>query len=301
MLAVVESGKANTKFKGNAILNKFSTKYTVGEKVIEGVDTNTYNISYNGVLYKVGDCGGENDFEVSKNKDIHKISIITALSILKPVGFTDYKLVTGTPVNLFFTDERDKIKENLLGHYDVTLYKNKKESELSFNIAKVLVAPETMGYIYNNYGYCKNHLVKVVDIGGLNTNGLVYKDGKPISGTGFTNNQGINILISSIMKSLNKDGYNYQRYEVEYFLRNGTENSREREIIEARISEHITNLERELRANSWNIDSGEIVFTGGGALLLSDYLKIHFKNAVISADCIYDNTKGFYKLGEALL
>lgn len=301
MIMVVESGKADTKYKIGEIKGKFSTKYSKNDKVIEGVDKNSYNMVYEGVLYKIGDNATEMDFEISKNKDIHKLCILNAICQFKPRGMTEIQLVTGTPVNMFFTDEREKIVKNLKGNYNILCLKDGVNKIEQFKITKVLVVPETMGYIYNNYVECKDKLVRVIDLGGLNVNGLIYLKGVPMRETGFTTNDGINILITSIMNDLNKDGFNYQRYEVEYLLKSGDRNEREEGIITQKVAHYLEQISGKMRANNWNIDTGEIVFTGGGALLLETQIKETFKGAIISKNCVYDNVEGFEIIGGALL
>lgn len=298
MLFSVDSGKENTKYLSNGGLGAFKTKISIDEEIIRGVDSNTYNIVVNNTLYKIGDTGAEYSYEISKDKDIHRIAIFTALSKLKPHNYNgDVHLVTGTPINLFFTEERDKIKHNLLGKHSVIFNNN----VVDFNITKVLVVPETMGVIYNHFTEYKGKLVKVIDIGGLNANGCIYRNGVPIRESIFTVNYGVNILINKVKNELNKGGFNYQSYEVEYLLKKGTRNSYENDIIDSVCINHLAELQQILRANNWNIDTGDLIFTGGGSDLLTRFIGDSFSTSVISNDGLYDNVKGFYKIGESLL
>lgn len=298
MIVSVDSGKENTKYLSGGYLGLFKTRLSIDEEIIKGIDNNTYNIVINNTLYKVGDTGAENSYEVSKDIEIHRVSILTALSIVQPKPYRDsIKLVTGTPINLFFTEERDSIKRQLIGKHSVIFNGEIRD----INIDKVLVVPESMGVIYNNYSLYKDKLVKVVDIGGLNSNGCIYKNGVPVRESLFTLNSGINILINKVKNELNRGGYNYQLYEVEYLLKSGTGNSYEMECINSTVYSHLIELQQMMRANNWNIDTGDLVFTGGGSTLLINYLSKIFKNSIVSREGLNDNVKGFYKIGGSLL
>ena len=295
ILVSSESGKSDTKFKIGEVVGKFQTKITENEEVIKGVDKNSYNIVYNGKLYKVGDTADRNSLEVSKDSDIHRICILASICKALPEYEQDVKLVTGTPANLFFTDERDKIKEKLTGKFEL-IFDGKRRT---INIQKVLVVPETMGYIYSNFKEFKNQIVAVLDIGGLNTNGCIYKNGLPLRETVFTLNNGINILITKVKNELNKGGYNFQDYEILHLMAGC--GGYEEEVITGVIDKYLEDIIQSMRANGWNYDKSTIHFTGGGSMLLSNYIKNKIKYPVISEDCTYDNAKGFYKVGESLL
>lgn len=298
MLISVDSGKANTKYFGGGIVGKFGTKMTVNDEVIKGIDKNSFNIVVDNILYKIGDTADSKDLEISKNKDIHRIAILSAINLVnKDKNFKDFELVTGTPISLFFGEERYRIAENLKKKF-LVLWENEVRE---INIKKVLVVPETMGFIYNNYSNFKNKLVKVVDIGGLNTNGCIYINGKPVRESLFTINTGGHILVNEIKKELNREGYNYQDYEVEYLLSSNSGNIVEQNIISEIVRKHLLNIIQNMRANNWNIDSGVIHFTGGCSKVLKGVIKDYFSEVNISDDSIFDNVKGFYKIGEAMI
>lgn len=294
MLISAESGKSDTKYFDGVKFGKFHTRLSMNEDVIAGVDRNCNNIIFEDKLYKIGDTAGESNFEVSKNRLIHKLSILNSCCILNKYNESNFKVVTGTPVRLFFSEERENIRKNLVGDYRILFNKEVK----NFRIDNVLVIPEGMGYIYQNYNKVGKGLTRVVDIGGLNTNGCIYEDGLPIRETNFTINMGINIVINKIVNDLNREGFNYQAYEIPHLLKNCGDY--EEDIIRDVLDKHIIDLIQAMRVNNWNIDNQEIHFTGGGSIVLNEYIKERFPKNVISSDGVYDNAKGFYKVGESL-
>lgn len=298
MLFSGDGGKDSLKAKVSSGLFTFPTRYTIGERVIPTVESNTYNIELNGELYKVGEFGRIDSYNASKNEKIHRLALFVAMAKAIPVN-EPIRLVTGTPVNLFFTDERERIKDSLMGEHLIGFGEDLDTRIL--NIERVLVVPESMGCIYNNYGEYGKGLIKVIDLGGLNINGCIYEDGKPVRSSVFTVNDGIKILMNSIRNTLNSGGHDYQPYEVRHLVMNGKGTAIEEAVISNTIRAYLQELHRLVGANNWNIDSGIVVFTGGGSKLLARFITEEFRNARISKDGVYDNVKGFYTIGEALL
>lgn len=296
MIIDVDTGKSGTKVTDGTKEFKFETRVTEDAEINPEIDSkNCYNIVYNNVLYKVGDGGGSLNYDISKNTIHHKVCILTAICKVLPSYENKVQLITGTPISLFFTDDKKKLIEDLKGDYQV-IFENEVKS---FTIDKVVVVPESMGYIYNNYIVCKGKIVPVVDIGGLNTNGCVYKNSLPQKDSIFTFNMGINILMAEIRnKLISITKNNYQDYEIEYVLQNPKDD--EKEIVVPIILNHLGNILESMKKASWNV-SNTIHFTGGGSLLLKEYIKCIFPDSVFSENPVFDNVRGFCKIGKSIL
>lgn len=292
----IDSGKSNTcYFDGNNVAS-FPTKVTKDEDLIKGIEGNTHTIIYEGIMYKLGDGAKINNLDVSKNELLHKLSILLAIGLMMEGDREVCNVVTGTPINLFFTSDRDELVNNLKGSYCVAI----DEVVRDIVIDKVLVLPESMGVVYEELELFKSKLVKVIDVGGLNTNGCIYENCKIVGNSYFTCNDGVNNLKAKIKNRLNKENVNYQDYEVEFLLRNGSKDEGIKAIMENCIEEHLESIKREMKANNWNVEVGEIIFTGGGSIVMKECIKKVFHNSKVSKNGLMDNVKGFYKVGKAL-
>lgn len=296
IIVSADCGKENTQLYGDNKSILFKSRVVIDEEVIAGVEGKTFNIVVDGVLYKVGEGVSNPNYDVSKYSNFHKVCVLAGLCILninEPV-----KLVTGTPINLFFTEERLELQKSYVGSYDVIFNGVPKR----IIIESCLVVAEGMGVIYNNFSKYKDKLVKVIDIGGLNTNGAIFRHGKPVRDSIFTLNEGVNVLSNKVRNSLNREGRNYQPYEVDYLLEDEANRTElEDIIIRDCIFTHLESVKTNMKANNWNIESGEIVFTGGGSILLKTEILDTFKNGYISEEALWDNCKGFYRIGVNLL
>jgi plasmid segregation protein ParM len=119
----------------------------------------------------------------------------------------------------------------------------------------------------------------------------------------FTINLGTIILFNKLKRVLNsKYTTNIQEYEIPNIIKNGLNingsQHDSKKIIEDILLEHCKQIKAECRKYNWNIDTLEILITGGGALVLDGYLQQVFPQSHIADDPVFSNCKGFYSIGE---
>lgn len=298
-------GKVNTKLVTmmSGVEKKIILKTKVDEYSGEGLlEKDTHIVRFRDKEYIVGEGANISNFDVSKNNEHHIISLLTALA-LNVDNRDGIGVCAGMPISLFFNrDERESFKSSLLIQEPVIV-----DDVLRYiNIDKVMILPETIGIIYKNPQYYKDKLVAVIDIGGLNTNGAIYRNGKPIRNTAFTINEGGNILENKVKKELNiRLGLNYQDYEIPYLMKDGVkvkgkDNKEGNQIVKDIKEKHIESIVQEMKKNNWNVDSIDIMFTGGGSLLLNEDIMRRLENAIISSSALWDNARAFYLGGKYL-
>lgn len=297
-----DAGKFNTKAmsKDETGIKRFSirTKIEEANKCDELFTGNTHIVEYEGKRYVLGEGANINDFDVTKKKINHKLALYTAVANLLDGKYDEVRLVTGCPLTVFLNPElREEYKNYLLENkvIDITIDRERKR----FCINDVLILPESIGYPYQDHTRYLNGLVGVVDIGGLNTNGAIYERLKPLKCSVFTVNEGGNILQNKIKKTLNTNlGLNYQDYEIPYLIDDNNTDKNIKEIINELVIQQVDRIVDECKKNNWNVGGLQIVFTGGGSLLLQKQICERVPKAEISPNAIWDNVTGFYKIAE---
>lgn len=252
-------------------------------------------VEFNGKLYSVAGSG-EKNWDASKDDELHQVSIYYGLTRIGLNEDCEINLVIGTPALKFRNpvakqSYRDRIYNN--GKAEITV--NGKKFNLLIN--DVLVLPESSGIIYqaDNYEEYSQELIGVIDIGGLNAQGIVYDRTNIINETIFTENLGANILELKAKNALNEKDYNFQLYEMHHVLKKlDRETDEVKEIVKDVMEKHLNQIFEIMKGNNWNIRHMVIVFTGGGSLLLKDL--IQEKGFSVSEDGVWDNVCGFYNL-----
>lgn len=253
-------------------------------------------VEFNNKLFSVAGSG-DKSWDASKDDELHQVSIYYGLTRIGLNSDCLLNLVIGTPALKFRNpvakqSYRDRVYNN--GKVEITV--NGRKHTLLIN--DVLVLPESSGIIYqtHNYEEYSQELIGVIDIGGLNAQGIVYDRTNIINETIFTENLGANILELKIKNALNEENYNFQLYEIYHILRKLDRESEDiQRIVKGVMEKHLNQIFEIMKGNNWNINHMVIVFTGGGSLLLKDL--IQEKGYSVSDTSLWDNVYGFYNLG----
>ena len=185
----------------------------------------------------------------------------------------------------------------------MSLVEREVDTPMNFKINKVVAVPESIGHVARNKKY-KNRTVGILDCGGANFQGAIYKNGLPLRDSCFTLNEGGYFYLNSIKKAINsKFKLNYQDYQIPELIEFGS-NREDKEEIANEITRmtklHLNKVIRECRARNWNLDDMDIIVVGGGSNYFKSIICDLLPNTTISDDAIWDNVKGFGVLGEAV-
>lgn len=289
----IDAGKDSGKIVTGELSFKFRMKMNMTKEL--EASKGSHVIQYKGESYLIGaDATGE-DYDVSKEKLIHKMAVY--LGIGKHVQYDErVAVVMGCPWSIFKEqDMRERYRDYMMQDTKVNVAINGDMKR--FSIKEMLILPENIGIVHLKPQLFKDRLRAVIDIGGLNTNGVIYDNRKPILQTAFTLNEGGHILFAKIKNKLNGElGRNYQDYEIPYIIKQEQEDDTT-EIVGSIMQEHIDKINNEMKALSWNVDGLDILFTGGGSILLKSAISNKFKNVEFSDNPVWDNAKGFAKIG----
>lgn len=178
----IDTGKRSTKVVfelsqvGHSQTISFPT--AIAEGIDETADSNSHIIEFNGISYLVGEqalTGSEIDSANSKNNEIHKICILTALGLAFKSG-TTVEAVIGIPLDLYMNKEEKKnYRDNMLPVGEIEFKIDGENRKII--VAKTIIRPEGYGAIYNRREDIADSIINVVDIGGLNVNACEYRMG----------------------------------------------------------------------------------------------------------------------------
>jgi hypothetical protein len=296
MLISIDAGKFMTKavIMENGKFKTFSLRTKI-EDYTDAVfnDNKTYMVEFGGKSYLIGEYAMHSDYTTSKTRLVHQLVIYTALGIL--ANGCEIELLTGCPLSQFINvSNRNSYADFILGRKYIQIKIN--GTSKNFTINKVYVYPESIGVLMLNVGDFTNKLIGIIDIGGLNTNGAIYDNLKPVKNSMFTINEGANILFAKIKRELNVAmGRNYQDYEIPYAIYNPDTKS----VIGNILTNQLNTIMEECKRYNWNLDALTLIFTGGGSILLEKQIR-DLNNAKLSPNAVWDNAMGFYKLKEML-
>ena len=299
-LVKVDPGKFAVKAECEG--EKFYTKSLIDK--IENVATDSgYKVKFFNQEYVIGDDSIPFDYDFEKHKIETKILVNLAISKLVEDG-DKVNLVVGMPIEHWLDrDRRAKYEQFIASKSQMSLVEREVDTPMNFKINKVVAVPESIGHVARNKKY-KNRTVGILDCGGANFQGAIYKNGLPLRDSCFTLNEGGYFYLNSIKKAINsKFKLNYQDYQIPELIEFGS-NREDKEEIANEITRmtklHLNKVIRECRARNWNLDDMDIIVVGGGSNYFKSLICDLLPNTTISDDAIWDNVKGFGVLGEAV-
>ena len=293
-LALNDSGKFQNKGIGDKEVI-FRTMVTEIPKYNSYYDT---VVELDGKFYAIGE--GSIDTSVTKMAEIHRVCTLYAITqMFDNLSYgEDIYLVMGSPIQTFENaDHKQEFVDFMMGDFGGVIEIKVNNKPFVFNLKDVLILPESCGVVQVHRERFQNRLVGVIDWGGLQVNGMIYDNGKPIKSTGFTRQLGGYALEEEIINKLNSMGYNYQEYELKYVIENPKEH--EKDVVEFVAQKYLNAILQECQKMKWNINNIELFFTGGTSDRLSRY--IVEKDYEVSPTAMTDNVTGFGVLGKAWL
>lgn len=298
-----DCGNGTTKVEG-VLPSKEKIKVVIPTLLSKGEDR-----MYQG-SYIVRDFKGENYVIGDENKSIntnitlskmdltHKLSLFTSIHQIVPNG-ASVELFVGLPIHSYYNSD---YRKDYVAFYkeDRVVTLNVNNIEKTFTIERVTAMPESVGHVFN---YPVDSLVGIIDIGYTSIDGAVFKDCSPILETVFTILDGANPFKTRVRDELNKQLLlNIQPYQMDEILTKGlygAKSEQAEEIIYQCRKAYLRKIVNEMLKHSWEIQSLPIVFTGGGALLLSEVIE-EYETFRVSENPIYDNVEGFAEMGMIL-
>lgn len=326
VLVSVDGGKSHTKVKsyrmetGKGIETKFMTKITPGGDFRDDMfEHGTFLAQIDdGPIYKVGSDGKQSaDMQTSKKSEVHKVCIMAAVAYACGGGEdNEVSIVTGLPLqSCSIPEERISFKEYILGdlgvQHTVKIKPNAKSPvvTIGFKFVEQKVYPEGIGVIYEHPEEFSGP-TGIIDIGGLNMNGLYVNGFSPYAENCFTDEAGGKNLITTLAQQLTSElGTRCDEHMAEFvlskpyeerFLVSQTGNKdveqKSREVIDACVLEHVRNLKAKCDFHHWSMEFMKLVCIGGTSKILARELKMVFGDRIIiPKNPEFINVRGFLR------
>ena len=263
-----DMGRSESKFYSNNQKLKF--KSVVGEWHQRNLNNDgDYDVNIDGTNYFISDLALRESYlprEMTTESKIHEETLLLFLTgIANLARNNDLFISTGLPINMFNPKVRDDIVTLLRGKHEVTFAGFKPKQ---FYINEITVCPESGGtYFYESKKRpeLKHGKVRVINVGSRTINFCCVEDGV------FVNKSSGTLLYGSIQ------------------LRNS----------KANLQEFSRKIYADLSGqwHDYDEDYDIVILSGGGIILLEEYLKLFFKKNIISDEPIYSDVLGFFEIG----
>lgn len=247
---------------------------------------------------------GEGEFQTDFNKSMKENTLpllFSALALSDPKE-QYFQVVLGLPIQQYKNNKKELIsfiEENRVKEVIINGYKR------DIVITDIEVAPEGASAYYNLTVEQKNKLgnkpLLIVDIGGRTTDVCLFKD-KRIKDYKTIPTGMLNIYADIVTVVNEKYTESFKLEEGEDILKDGLFLGGEQKdinFITTILKKHFDSIYKELQL-SFEVNKGYVLLTGGGSNVLKIPFQNRLKNCIISSDNIFDNVKGFKKVGEEL-
>lgn len=273
----VDLGNYNVKYLGErkgCFSSKYSTKFNSNSEMFE-------RIEYDGEIIYIGIGSLDNEFvKVNKN---YMGSLLYAIT--KATNESDINLCLLLPVGQM--PNRDKYIKRLENN---TFNFKINGIPRTINIFKVAVLPESYSAFYaiqDNIG--SNEEVLIIDIGSRTVNYSSFINGKIEKN--FTERLGVLDFYNTVKEIENANGEDYVDEDIERLINSN------RIVVDSKIYKDFFRDILNRTKSKVNIKNYKVYFTGGGALLLRDYIQTHTPATVID-DAVFANVIGAHRLCE---
>jgi plasmid segregation protein ParM len=286
-----------------------------------------YHVTIDGKSYFIGDLAEQQsnvlNFTLDQEKLISEFVKILALTsagvFLKNESAINVpiNIVSGLPIG-FFKHNHLRFNEILTGHHQVTYHQpNGKKIVKEIYVNKLRMLPQPLGSILNllmdeNGKIVNSELTRqkigVVDIGFRTTDFTIMDRLRYIDRGSRTMDTGISKAFSIISNKLReKCGVGVQLYRLYKAAESGhikmkghgLNFSKIKDQVYSQLAANIANDIDRLWAEDWDIDT--IVLTGGGSMVLADYLQPlmggNVRPLVNGVDARLNNVMGYMKYG----
>lgn len=247
---------------------------------------------------------GEGEFETdfNKSKKENTIPLLFGALAMSDKREQYFQVVLGLPIQQYKSNKADIVKFIENNRVKEVVIAGKKRDIF---ITDIQVAPEGASAYYNlssvNKAAIGRKQLVVVDIGGRTTDVCLFKD-KQIKNyktipVGMLNvyNDIVNVVNELYTKNFELE-YGEEVLDEGLFIDGEYKDTG---FIKPILKKHFDSIFKELQLN-FDISKGYVLLTGGGASIFKKAFANRLKNLIVSGDNVFDNVKGFKKVGEKL-
>lgn len=305
----VDPGKEQCKFalyeesKDKTSVFGFQTKMSEGYFEDDAIEANTFIAEIDGKVYKIGAGATKKaSLETSKMLDIHKFCVLTSIAMCcSSKEEEEVSVAIGMPVEEYYNiPKRNEFRDFIapLGIHEIKM-KNSSNAPIvtkRFKIVNHCVLPESIGALFLD-GAIEDAegTVGVLDLGSLNNNLSVFRNGEMDKDMYKTNEFGGSILLAGLASELSS---RYSRIDTNLVLeilckpkeerklnsKSPTINEESKDVITNYLLDHCQKIKQDINAKGWSLDFIKLVCIGGTSSILANELREVFGNDIYIPD-----------------
>lgn len=270
-----------------------------------GVEENVSPTFYDNVLEYSGKCyniGGKR-IEVKNTKvENEDFYLLTLAALAKEFNYrklkeADVYLSAGLPLTRF-GEEKQAFIEYLQKNRDISFAYNQKEYKA--HIKKVSVFPQCYSAVADMIPAFPRKAV-VIDVGSWTVDIMPVINKRPDDQRCESLPHGIITCMKDINRAcVKKFNYELDEIDMEHYIRYGHLNDAPKEAVELMdnlLREYTQGIIHSLREHDINIQTTPIIFVGGGATVIKEYMPVELPNVQFKTD-IKANAKGYEALAK---
>ena len=314
-LIAVDSGKSTTKAvmrEGTIQRVKFETKVEEVSNLGAELTPGSYSVEFGSKNYLVGNMldASKMDYTLSKRSETHRICIYLAIAQLLQKSkqntiLSKISLAINIPISLYKNQQQKNAYGDFIRNNGETINIIVNNKPFLFRIEHIHLFPEGIGPIYSNLNLYREKRVLIFDVGSLNVNIQEFNNLVPVYEKMLTADSGVNILRSKIADKLSSQyGITISDSDVEaiyrdkYLIINGEKMEGSKQIVDQLMANHLKEIFNFARSRKVSFANTEIIFVGGGSLLLKEHILQEYP-AAISNDAQIANALSFLTILEA--
>ena len=250
-------------------------------------------LELDGKYYKIGGVRLEVRDVKIENDNFYILTLAGVARELRKRGKKEASvfIAAGLPLTRFGV-EKSGFLEYLTKRKEVNFYYEKELYKI--RIVNAAVFPQCYAAIADRIQNFGNKVV-IIDIGSWTIDIMPVIDRKPDNSRCTTTQQGLITCMRSVNdQCVRQLGAGVDESEIQYIMRHGTSDIDEEylEIIKKEIKDYTDRVFNSLREYGYNLKTTQLVFVGGGAIVMKNFSMFRQKNINYILD-VKANAKGF--------
>lgn len=254
-------------------------------------------LEFNGKYYSIGERRLEVRDGKTENENFYLLTLAAIAKELKTRNMREANvfLAAGLPISRF-SDEKNEFIEYLEQNKEVAF--RYEDDFYNIRIYHVAVFPQCYAAVVSKLMEF-NQKVVIVDIGSWTIDIMPIENRKPINGECLSLQNGL----IPCMRAINEKSYRLYNTDIDestiqHYMRFGNVELDDEyiEVMKDEIKNYVDGVYNSLREYKINLKTTNIIFVGGGAVVMKNFGEIQQKNISYLLD-VKANAKGFEYLG----
>lgn len=284
----------------------FRTKmYDLAEGYID-VEGNSHKVGFEGEEYIIGEQGQEKSYDTSKTHILHKLACYTAITQYIEPNTNENKIsmVLACPLSVLRSQSaKEEYKEFIKGEGEITIIVDGKT--YNFEITDIMIKAEGSGIVYSEPELFEGKNTLIVDLGGLNEGGSLYKNKVCKNEDRFIEECGTDKLIENVRYQLieYRKGNNIDVDVAEKALedgglkKTGEIDTESIPYLRKAKENYFKSVMKHIKEHKIDIDLlDKIVFVGGTTQHIKEIINKEINHAYVPLNSQWSTAEGLYKI-----